>query len=514
MSALPKDAEGTVDPKLPWWGGDWSTFQDYSLRVELKADATKKEDLPQLGPRLATNLIGKAFDALGSLDREALRKEDGWSYLLKHLEKTRGKNKVDLLGDAFTELFAKKEIYRKDGEEMSDYESGFRILVRKVEKALGAVAQAKMPSEVFGWFLLNVFMRLDPSDVANIRGKASSYALEDILAALNLMWSGDSLVQRDADARRRRKDHGSYMCEENGGNEIFQNTDEGWLYGADDHDETMTWYQDAKTALLAEPDVLANFRDARRALDQARTARGYYPVRNPNYSKGEGKGYSFGKGKSGDFGDRTCMRCGKRGHIARFCPQRPAAQKGGGRQAENHFAGFVGFSVVTEDTEWIQPTGWELFETSEAYVVYDGHTSGLETVLENTTGGSALAATIASKGCAIIDSGASENIIGEDTLQELAEHLREMDFDPNEEIEVDRRIHKQFTYGNNLSSAGLGLSHVNAGICGQDVEIQAHMVEGATPFLLSAKFLYDMDATINFRTGWQCFGNCLKSTFS
>ena len=86
MSALPKEYEGLVDPKLPWWGGDWVTYQDYVLRVELKADATKEEELPQLGPRLATNLVGRAFETLGELDRTALKKADGWKYLLKHLE--------------------------------------------------------------------------------------------------------------------------------------------------------------------------------------------------------------------------------------------------------------------------------------------------------------------------------------------------------------------------------------------------------------------------------------------
>ena len=35
--------------------------------------------------------------------------------------------------------------------------------------------------------------------------------------------------------------------------------------------------------------------------------------------------------------------------------------------------------------------------------------------------------------------------------------------------------------------------------------MQAHMVEGGTPFLLSSKFLCDMDATINFRSGIAIF---------
>ena len=82
-----------VDPKFPSWNGDWTSFTDYTLRVELRADSTKEEDLPHLGPRLANNLTGRAFDSLGDADRSELRKKEGWQYLLRHLEKTRGKTK-------------------------------------------------------------------------------------------------------------------------------------------------------------------------------------------------------------------------------------------------------------------------------------------------------------------------------------------------------------------------------------------------------------------------------------
>ena len=105
------------------------------------------------------------------------------------------------------------------------------------------------------------------------------------------------------------------------------------------------------------------------------------------------------------------------------------------------------------------------------------------------------------RGKAIIDSGASDNIVGVETLQELAAVYEEMGFNAEEEIEVDRTMHKNFVFGNNQSSSALGLSHVNAGVCGSEVKVQAHVVEGGTPFLLSSKFLYDAKATINFRTG-------------
>ena len=76
-----------VDQKYPTWSGDWSEWQDYVLRCELKADGLKKEDRELLGPRLASNLTGRAFDSLSEIDREKLKKEDGYKYLIQFLEK-------------------------------------------------------------------------------------------------------------------------------------------------------------------------------------------------------------------------------------------------------------------------------------------------------------------------------------------------------------------------------------------------------------------------------------------
>ena len=76
--------------------------------MQLRADGLKQEELPFLGPRLASNLSGRAFDAISDIDRENLRKEEGWKYLLHFLAKTRGKEKVDLLGDAFNEFSSKE----------------------------------------------------------------------------------------------------------------------------------------------------------------------------------------------------------------------------------------------------------------------------------------------------------------------------------------------------------------------------------------------------------------------
>ena len=94
--AAGSEGDPSVDYKYPWWDGNWLTFEDYKTRVELRADASKEDELPFLGPRLAANLVGKAFETLGEISRTELKKPDGWQYLLTFLEKKRGRAKGSL----------------------------------------------------------------------------------------------------------------------------------------------------------------------------------------------------------------------------------------------------------------------------------------------------------------------------------------------------------------------------------------------------------------------------------
>lgn len=522
-----------MDYKYPWWDGNWLTFEDYKTRVELRADASKEDELPFLGPRLAANLVGKAFETLGEISRTELKKPDGWQYLLTFLEKKRGRAKIDLLGDMFSEFFMKKEAYRRDQEEWNDYEVRFRALVRKTDRAVkDANTEAAIPSELYGWFLLNLFMRLAPSDAANIRGRAGSYKMDDVMQAIKVMWGSGGLATRDHEMKSRSGGTGkAYTLDDVAQSE--ENEDEHTVLEVDEEmDELQAWHDDALAAFAEDPvdsEILANFREARKALDQARTSRGFFPVRQPK-GKGKtyGKTYTSGKGGSSrpsgplpSHADKICMRCGKKGHIAQFCPQRPGAK---GSHGSIGFVGLVACeksvqpeSMDLHDPEWqsspdaSQPWSFEE-DVSEYFAEMDmthqasvfaatgvHHTCSMEDCVP------VFALGPHTRGCAIIDSGASDNIVGAETLQELADCLGELDFAPDQEITIDRAVHKQFVFGNNERSAGLGLSHVNAGMCGQQVSIQAHLVEGGTPFLLSSKFLYDMDATINFRTGKAIF---------
>jgi hypothetical protein len=115
-------------------------------------------------------------------------------------------------------------------------------------------------------------------------------------------------------------------------------------------------------------------------------------------------------------------------------------------------------------------------------------------------------------GFAIVDSGASDNVIDVNTLQELMAIYDDYGFDSAEEFDVDRSLHKQFVYGSDHTSAALGVVHFSAGLLGKFVDITAHVVEGNTPLLLSARFLAEQKCRVDFRTGETVFGKISDDT--
>ena len=96
------------------------------------------------------------------------------------------------------------------------------------------------------------------------------------------------------------------------------------------------------------------------------------------------------------------------------------------------------------------------------------------------------------------------------TLQDVCDHLNELGFNPQDEVHIDRDTSREFIFGN------IGVAEVNAGLAGKEFALQAHLVEGPTPLLLSSKWLHDHSAVIDFQSSQARFdftdGKTIKLT--
>ena len=511
--------DGHVNPKLPTWDGSWKTFSDYRFACQLEFDGCKDDDKALLAPRLVRNLTGRAWECSLEVEREELCKSTGVEYLLKFLRDRRGKEHVDLLGDAFHQYFQTGDAVRREGENLTDYEQRHAHFLRDIDKAMVEIGgQNKVPREIFGWFTLNQLMRLDASDVAVIKAQSGSYKVEDIFASMRKMWGGESLSQRDAERKKSGGTVRTYAASSHRGQETSQIQDSAMMNAAQDEEpndseadsdleESQAWFEQAVEALTDRPQdesVLANFHDARRnfykearrALDKHRVSRGFYP--NPT-----------GKGKGKDSGSRgfqgRCMRCGKVGHKAMQCKQNVSSgSMSSAPSSKNNESGRVGFVFASGMGEMnahdgdIRTSGEEWTASSVTW------NDNPEVISLNEETYAVLTDEVRTK--AILDCGASESIIGAFTLQNLYDQFADMGLNPEEQISIDRSQRRSFIFGNNETSLSLGYANITVGVAGRLMKIPIHVVEGQTPMLLSSRWLEEHSAVIDFRTGKASFG--------
>ena len=91
--------------------------------------------------------------------------------------------------------------------------------------------------------------------------------------------------------------------------------------------------------------------------------------------------------------------------------------------------------------------------------------------------------------------------MGAESLQDYCTEIEQLGFNPEDEIEYDTRFKKVSMFGNNMSSEALGKAMVNTGIHGPEQTLEAHVLEGRTPLLLSSTWLYEQRAIIGFGSG-------------
>lgn len=197
----------------------------------------------------------------------------------------------------------------------------------------------------------SIILRLEPSDIATIKSVADGYKLEEVYGAMRKLWSGDSLMTKDMEKKKRLGSTKIMMVDEGPEQAVHAatlvNDEDNEPNDGEDADEVYEamgeeWMDDETS-----PEVLAAFqkmkyKEARQALVKARTNRGFFPTRSSR--SGARSTTLTGSGTAGphvQFSGK-CMRCGKIGHKARDCRQttqrRPNSDLGGS-------VGFVGWCL-------------------------------------------------------------------------------------------------------------------------------------------------------------------------
>ena len=296
------------------------------------------------------------------------------------------------------------------------------------------------------------------------------------------MWSGGGLSLKDQERKKWKGLSKSYVVQDEpsppGIYEVEEDT------GVDEDDEDQEQLEDIASAMLENPEdeslLIAyqdakkkmQYKEARKMLAKTRVSREFYPVR----TKGGQKDWGERKGNKSEsqYFDGDCMRCGKHGHKARNCPQKFE------KSATSSKTGTVNYALACEKS--VLP----------AFVTFTPNSTH-EPIYAVTKGDTQFHG--------IVDSGASESIIGVDTLQELFEVYDTLGFDPRAEIKVDRTLKKTFMFGNSAVSEAIGLAQLTVGLFGTEHVIDVHVVDGSAPLLLSSKFLYQMEMTVDFKSG-------------
>ena len=136
---------------------------------------------------------------------------------------------------------------------ITNYEVHLRTLVRRMDRAAKETnSEAKIPSEMYGWFLLNLFVKLSPSDTANIHGKSGPYEM----TAIKVMWSSDGLASRDQEVKVKKNQPGhTYAVDDE--EPVEEHQEPNRIYEVDEElEEIQEWHDEAILALATEPGKL------------------------------------------------------------------------------------------------------------------------------------------------------------------------------------------------------------------------------------------------------------------
>ena len=411
------------------------------------------------------------------------------------------------------------DFQRNKGEELQAYLIRHKTLLKRMKEV-----NVEVPPLLSGWHLLT---RAGVPRWTHVQLKAmcgGDLDYDKVSKALVRMFGGD----HRPNARDLGRANPSSVKEEN----YYEDEEEIW-YEEDDWDE---WYEDEvfeaeededdvpeelEDAMDQADEAYVSYIESRKRMKELALSRGFYPIvaLGPEAEKGafrnsKGEGKSKGKGKSSPYNKGKGKGKSKGGGFMRRTPfnRRPMS---GLRK------GPVSSASTTASSEKSTFSG-STAQHGPRFKRYRSQNQGVKEVPEEVTmveecdtmaeviGSEVMDQemeqcffTVTEVGKAIVDSGATRTIVGENNWHQWLEKYGTKGTKPI----VSRQIQRQFKFGGGETLTSNYEVDFTAVVHGQMLDITASVVPGATPFLLARPTLEEWGVIHDYKNGLMKIGS-------
>eukprot|EP00435_Cladocopium_sp_Y103_P012259 s60_g3.t1 len=451
---------------------DGKEYRRWKLWVTNKFLTLEKLSEEARGPYLFTLLSGKALEAVEHIPPEDYQKKGGEKVLIDVLDRRfPDKDTTDELAEVMSEILGMRV---REGETLKQWIARATELFDKCDRKAGC----KFPQEARGFMTLKYF-GLNDEQQAVVKGRAmGDLKLDNISKAMRSVYpdfvfrrkTGAAVVVEDVD----NEGYNQVSDEVQGFEDVEAFlTDHVQNTGSDEAEEH---YEESEVAEI----LATTWREKRMELSKLQRSR--------KFSDAGAAKKSF-RVEIEELKKRTkCNRCGRVGHWAKECrqPRDPSntASKGRGKSSSEAAVNYV-----------------EQVDSSPA-VSFIASVSSEQTLLQklrsqrrdlNATVESEVL-LVSSPGFGVLDSGCGKTIIGKNTLEKFQQLWKERDVSGlkfKNEVNV-------FRFGNGHQEVSNSLAELPVGIGGRRGVIQAALVEGDAPLLISRPALKTLGAELNF----------------
>ena len=458
---------------------DYLEYKRWKLWISNKLRTMDKLTKENYGSYIFTCLSGKALESVEHLDPETYQKEGGDRVLLDILDhRFPEKEQTDEMAEILSQIFT---LRAKEGESLRQWISRSTELFNKCERKTGV----KFPPEAQGWMVLR-WSGLSEEQQAVVKGRSLGVMKLDIISKSMRSVYPDFTV-------KRRQGVAAVVEEDSVAPDL--SIDEGEVQGFDDVELFLTdfvqddpdnqeHYEEGEIA-----EVLATtWREKRAELNKLQRQRKFSEVKDVKRAF---------RVEIEEMKKKTkCNRCGRVGHWARECRQKRDPTSNLRNPGSSFSAGSSGKPQSKE-------TGAGLVvdcSTGVDELHFVASAESCPSLLEQVRLRTAAVTTqeeillVSSPGYGVLDSGCGKTIIGRDTLLQFQGMWQSMGIaPPKRRAEINH-----FRFGNGHLETAAEVVDIPVGLAGKKGILQAAIVKGSAPLLVSRPALKRLNAVIDF----------------